>query len=552
MDLNSKTWTQILPDSGALWPSPRFFASATVAPAEYTQSGNSELWIFGGQSGEIAFNELWVLDLETHIWALEAGGENEDSAPAARCMMNAVSRSGTKLVVYGGSASIHPTIPIELSDAWEYDFDGGGWKLLNDGSGDMSSPGKRTYHISSVIAVDGGGDALIVYGGYRHDTILHDVWSLDLASRSWSQLSLSPDLSRMRHSVATEGSNIWSYGGYSYYSTDSGTTETAITTRVITSDYSDANAKQWYEPTSPIGSVPGARYDHTADMWQGRMIIYGGSFHDQTKASNMWSFDVQGADLIAVTSETEFKVPPTFPLFHVLIALGIMMCCMCVFMRTVRSRLDAQAARSMGNDNIPSSQNSNGLSNEELLRLPPLKRFRTLDTEKGTYNMESVNSTPSSLKGPSFNNLKSVESALGIHDDSGKCCAICIDNFGNGDIVRELPCKHEFHASCVDEWLKTTPLCPMCKCGMREAPASPQNQSERADGVDGTGAVEGGNDGSPSAIELEQQAGSITTTTRRRARWMGLSRLTTCPFSSNNSQPESATPRPSEVLSSMA
>ncbi len=557
MDLNSKTWRQIPPpdSSETLWPSPRFFSSATVALAEYTRSGNPELWIFGGENGVSNFDELWVLDLETYIWTLEAGGESgggigDGNAPKARSAMNAASRWGKKLVVYGGSSSVFSAIPVELSDTWAYDFEGGGWELLNGGTGDMSSPGKRTYHISSVMTVN-GHDALIVYGGYHQGGILSDIWSLDLSLRSWSQLSWSPDTSRMRHSVVTEESKIWTYGGFSQYSSDPSITQSTISNRVITTDFSDLNSNIWYEPTNTINSVPGARYDHTADVWRGSMIIYGGSFQNGLKATNMWSFDVQGADLTVVTSEDDFTAPPTFSLLHVLIALGIMMCCMCVFMRIVRSRLNAHPVDSMGTDNLSSSgPDASGLSSEELLRLPPLKRFRTLDTETGTYSMEIVHSlSRSSLKDPNFSQ-KAIESAESIQDDPGKCCAICIDNFGNGDIVRELPCKHEFHASCVDEWLQTTPLCPMCKRSMREATASPRNQSEGGGGNDGLEehdlrggtAVEGG--GSLSAIELGQ-AGS--TTTRRRARRMGgLSRFTTCPFLRNNIQAEAVIPRPSE------
>lgn len=32
-------------------------------------------------------------------------------------------------------------------------------------------------------------------------------------------------------------------------------------------------------------------------------------------------------------------------------------------------------------------------------------------------------------------------------------CAICLEDYIEGDQVRTLPCKHEFHAKCVDAWL---------------------------------------------------------------------------------------------------
>ena len=42
-------------------------------------------------------------------------------------------------------------------------------------------------------------------------------------------------------------------------------------------------------------------------------------------------------------------------------------------------------------------------------------------------------------------------------------CAICLDNFKDGDSVRALRCLHTFHTDCVDKWLSGNRLCPICK-----------------------------------------------------------------------------------------
>ncbi|XP_064481431.1 RING finger protein 150-like [Ornithodoros turicata] len=44
-----------------------------------------------------------------------------------------------------------------------------------------------------------------------------------------------------------------------------------------------------------------------------------------------------------------------------------------------------------------------------------------------------------------------------------ECCAVCIEPFRLGEVVRLLPCKHIFHKSCVDPWLLEQRSCPMCK-----------------------------------------------------------------------------------------
>lgn len=54
---------------------------------------------------------------------------------------------------------------------------------------------------------------------------------------------------------------------------------------------------------------------------------------------------------------------------------------------------------------------------------------------------------------------------LGDKEAEGEveCCAVCIEPFRLGEVVRLLPCKHTFHKSCVDPWLLEQRSCPMCK-----------------------------------------------------------------------------------------
>ena len=34
-------------------------------------------------------------------------------------------------------------------------------------------------------------------------------------------------------------------------------------------------------------------------------------------------------------------------------------------------------------------------------------------------------------------------------------CAVCKENLVAGDALRQLPCKHEYHDTCIVQWLKT-------------------------------------------------------------------------------------------------
>ncbi|PPR83432.1 hypothetical protein GOBAR_AA37282 [Gossypium barbadense] len=44
---------------------------------------------------------------------------------------------------------------------------------------------------------------------------------------------------------------------------------------------------------------------------------------------------------------------------------------------------------------------------------------------------------------------------------TNKECAICLDEFSEGEKVVSMPCTHVFHDGCIIKWLKTSHLCPL-------------------------------------------------------------------------------------------
>ncbi|KAL4429848.1 hypothetical protein ABPG77_010965 [Micractinium sp. CCAP 211/92] len=68
---------------------------------------------------------------------------------------------------------------------------------------------------------------------------------------------------------------------------------------------------------------------------------------------------------------------------------------------------------------------------------------------------------------------------------SSAACAVCLDAFQPGETARELPgCRHTFHAACLDPWLRSKPLCPVCRS--RVEPLAPA-QVQQAEGQGGSG-----------------------------------------------------------------
>lgn len=62
------------------------------------------------------------------------------------------------------------------------------------------------------------------------------------------------------------------------------------------------------------------------------------------------------------------------------------------------------------------------------------------------------------------------EDEIDTDEDDG-LCAICLEEFEEGQEVRPLACRHLYHRSCIDPWLQSSSnCCPLCK---REVPNLP-------------------------------------------------------------------------------
>jgi hypothetical protein len=57
-----------------------------------------------------------------------------------------------------------------------------------------------------------------------------------------------------------------------------------------------------------------------------------------------------------------------------------------------------------------------------------------------------------------------------VADNAELCtyeCTICQETFQMNDRVKNLPCQHKFHATCIVPWLEMHNTCPTCRCEIK-------------------------------------------------------------------------------------
>ena len=75
---------------------------------------------------------------------------------------------------------------------------------------------------------------------------------------------------------------------------------------------------------------------------------------------------------------------------------------------------------------------------------------------------EEVGNVNKGLSKEKINSIPNKPFHKALFDDNYQCI-ICMENFSENELVKQLLCGHIFHGDCIDHWLTQQKNCPFCK-----------------------------------------------------------------------------------------
>ncbi|KAI4299556.1 hypothetical protein L6164_033001 [Bauhinia variegata] len=117
--------------------------------------------------------------------------------------------------------------------------------------------------------------------------------------------------------------------------------------------------------------------------------------------------------------------------------------------------LDYETLRALDSDNVPTAPS---MTEEEINALPVHKYKVSAPQISGSLMQQPSSSTSAEKKQDTPSAVGSMKAS-----DDELTCSVCLEQVNVGDLLRSLPCLHQFHANCIDPWLRQQGTCPVCK-----------------------------------------------------------------------------------------
>ena len=182
-------------------------AQGQAPPPGYGQSlcaVQDKLILFGGTSGHVYVNDLYIFDIKTSRWSLR---QTIGAVPSPRYKHQAVVYKN-KMFVFGGGLYDPPRGDIDI---YCLEVDTLKWDKVKT-TGDV--PCSRIAHTAALYGLN--DHRVFLFGGRDHTgSKLSDLCEFDLEKRSWRKLPRQPNQPDPRdfHSAATRDGEMFIFGG---------------------------------------------------------------------------------------------------------------------------------------------------------------------------------------------------------------------------------------------------------------------------------------------------------------------------------------------------
>lgn len=115
--------------------------------------------------------------------------------------------------------------------------------------------------------------------------------------------------------------------------------------------------------------------------------------------------------------------------------------------------------------------------------------------------------------------LKKIPTHKYTKGDPYETCAICLDDYVEGEKLRVLPCAHAYHSKCIDPWLtKNRRVCPVCKRRVFAADEQVVTDESDSDADDTTPLIRDGHQGTQGGTFIHQRENPFNRARRSQTR----------------------------------